>query len=709
MAIPAFIPATVCTGYLAAWITDLHGFRQRSLVERIFWSVPLSVAISTIASVLIGKFFSLTAVVVFLWASAALSLAIIGREGLKLRRAGRKWTVGWRPFGGTALIVAIAWAAIAVLSLVDLQSGHQLFMSVTIFDHGARVNWTESALRTGVPPANPFYFYKHTAPMRYYYFWNVLCASVAKMAHLPVRGVFIASCVWSGFALAALTGLYLKYFLEVGARLRRQFLISMALLAVTGLDICVIAWKVFLMHQVPPADLEWWSYGQIASWLDSLLWVPHHIASLVCCMFAFLLAWMAGKQGGRPRVASLVLISAALASAFGLSIYVAFGFFLVALTWAFWQMVFERTPRSSLLLGAGGAGATLLLLPYLWELEHGPAAVSSGALGNAGGVFMLSVRKMFPADGVLAWPFFQHLAAGHPLTAQTLANLILLTPGYVFELGFFLVVFLIYLVPAWRGKAALSVPQRSLVFIAAASMGMISILQSRVLATNDFGWRAALLLKFPLLLMASEVMTGWRAASRGSGLAADGPGLAYNIPHWLRSIVALALIVGVIGTVCQAALLRTAVPLFEASMRAAHSPKSGKIPHNAYISSIGYAQLDKAIPLDAVVQFNPVLKNAYWTAPDFLGVNRQTAIADDTEPCGSDLGGDGSGCPIMAATIDALFNGASADQARATCSQFGIQYLVARIYDPVWNDRSSWVWTLKPVVADEEFRAVDCR
>jgi len=63
----------------------------------------------------------------------------------------------------------------------------------------------------------------------------------------------------------------------------------------------------------------------------------------------------------------------------------------------------------------------------------------------------------------------------------------------------------------------------------------------------------------------------------------------------------------------------------------------------------------------------------------------------------------------MAARIDALFSGANAEQARATCREFGIHYLVARIYDPAWQDKQSWVWKLDPIVANEEFRALDCR
>ena len=85
------------------------------------------------------------------------------------------------------------------------------------------------------------------------------------MAHISVRGVFVASCVWGGFALVALLGLYLKHFLATGAGLRRQFLLSVFLLTVTGLDICVHLWNLFYSQRPPPGDLEWWSVDQIAS------------------------------------------------------------------------------------------------------------------------------------------------------------------------------------------------------------------------------------------------------------------------------------------------------------------------------------------------------------------------------------------------------------------------------------------------------------
>ena len=692
LAIPAFLPVTFCPGYVVAWATNLHDFRNRSLVERIFWSVPLSLSVSTIIAVLVGKFVSLNAVSFFFLLCAGIFLVMFVREWSQLRQAGSKWIVGWQPMGGKGLLFAIAWIAIAVFSLVDLQGDHKLFMSVTIFDHSARVDWTESILNTGVPPANPLYMYKQPAAMRYYYFWNVVCAAVAQMTHLPVRGVFVASCVWAGFGLAAIIGLYLKHFLLAGQRLRRQFLDASLLLLVTGLDICAVLWNLFYLHRKVPVDLEWWSTNQVASWLDSLLWVPHHVASMVCCMFAFLLAWIYREQSFGKRFAAALLIAAALASAFGLSIYVTFAFFLVMLMWALWQVSIERQFHGVVLLAVGGASALILLVPYLKELTHTSSRMKGGS------VFEFAVREMISPDGVMAWPAFRTLAGSHPHLAQNLANLILLAPGYAIELGFYLVVLIIFLVPRWRGEGELSAAQRSLAFIAVVTLLPISLIRSSVLAGNDFGWRGALILQFPLLLLGSELVAGWRAKRKnGNGSQTDGDSVSCN-PRWLRTTAYIALAIGVLSSTCQAALLRTAVPLVDPTLS-----------HWAYISSVGYSTLDSSIPHAAVVQFNPYHPRNFWINVDLAGINHQAVIDSDQPWCGSELGGDPSGCSEMATAVDAVFNGVSGDKARAICRNYGIQYLVARQSDPAWKDKSGWVWVLRPVVSQEEFRALDCR
>jgi hypothetical protein len=710
LAVPAFLPATVCTGYLFAWSTNFHAFRDRSLVERIFWSLPLSFAISTISAVLIGRFLSLPAVVIFFLVGAAGCILTLGIELRMKRKSGEKWCFSFQPLGASALALALLWIAFTVLSLVDIQRDHRLYMNVAMLDQSARVLWTESVLHTGVPPLNPLYMYGHPAPMRNYYFWYVLCAAVAKMTHISVRGVFTASCVWAGLGFAALIGLYLKHFLQVGVRLRRQFLRSIALATVTGLDLCVVLWNLLRYRIPPPADLEAWSRDGIVSWLHTIFWAPHHLVSMICCMFAFLLASIHTKGSWRNSMLSGALIACALSSAFGLSIYVAFAFFLVAVLWAIEQLAFRSKYSPSLILAAGGAGSLLLLLPYLLDLAHTPSSLNSANSSGATSLFSLAVRQMIPPDGLLASSLFHSLAAGNPPAALNLAKLLLLFPGYSLELGFFFAVFLAFLIPAWRKHVLLTEPQRNLLFMAAAMVPIMSLIRSGILQTNDFAWRSAMFVQFPLLLLASELLMTWRAADHPSGAAAETAGLPGPTPKWLRSIASFALILGVLGTICQAGMFRFLIPIGDAHTPANPAPEARSLSQKAYISAIGYAKLDAAIPQDAVVQFNPedLGRDRMSMIVNLAGIDHQMAIGADKGGCGSELGGDPAGCPTMANAIDALYVSSSAEQARATCRQFGIQYLVVRVYDPVWKNKNSWVWTLNPVVADIDFRALGC-
>ncbi|HEY2468975.1 MAG TPA: hypothetical protein VGI45_14205 [Terracidiphilus sp.] len=717
---PAFIPAAVCTGYLVAWFTDLHGFRQRSFIERIFWSIPLSFAVSTISSVLIGKFTSLTAVAVFYILAAIVWLVTIAAEALSFRRINISLRIGFKPLGAIGLLFALIWIILAIMSLIDFQCGERLYSTLFLWDHASRINWTQSVLRTGIPPANSLYFYQHIAPMRNYYFWYVLCAAIAKLFHLPARAVVTASCVWGGFGLASIVGLYLKYVLNAGARLRRQFLLAIALLGVTGLDIVVNIVEIFFMHRSLPLDLEWWSHDEIFSWYGSLLWVPHHMTALVCCMFALLLAWLSKPEKLHVRITEVVVIGAALASAFGLSVFVPFGFFLVMIVWTVWQTAIERAPRPVIQMALGGVFSLILLAPYLSELMHNSAATSGGALAAVGvgdlvrapsatqttSLFGFAVREMIPANALLRLSCVSHFSHAYPNAARTLARLILLLPGYAIELGFYAVVFLIYLVPSFRSNRRLTAPERLLVFLALAILPFITFIRSTVLASNDFGWRAALLLQFPLLLLASDLLMGWKPASpSGAGLTPTPTPRQKSI----RSLARLALVIGIVSTVSQALLLRFDDPLLEFGFRAKHSPRAGIVAHNAYISYIGYAKLNRLAPPDAIVQFNPDDPWDVWKSFDFINVNHPIAVSFNQLWCGAPLGGDPSGCPGMLAAIDPLFQGAPAEHARTVCRQYGIHYLIAKIYDPAWSDKSSWVWTLPPAVSDPDFRALDCQ
>jgi hypothetical protein len=484
----------------------------------------------------------------------------------------------------------------------------------------------------------------------------------------------------------------------VGPRLRRQFLIAAILPAIGGLSLCISFWNMLYLHIPAPGDV--WYAGQIADIVNFFLFYPHHLVGMVCCMFALLLAWIGVNSHGRDRIVVIVFIGMALGSAFGLSIYVTFAFFLLMLAWAFCQLLIHRKYSRPILLFSGGAISCVLLLPYLGEITHSESKMYSGR------AFVLSVRETIPPDRLV---HLEGFASVHPAAARTLAKLMLMPAGYALELGVYFLVLLVFLVPAWHGRRPLSEGQRMLVFMAVVTFPITSFIRSGVININDFGIHSALFIEYPLLLLMSELLICWKFENRklsDPGLHAGLPGPS---PSVLRSLVTLAIIVGVLSTTWRTLVLRFILPVSSINASEAQNPKVAELPHQAYISYRGYAELNRQIPTNAVVQFNPTETWLFWKNVDLVNINRQTAIAAGQLWCGSELGGDSSACPAMIYAIVPIFNDASADQAKAVCHTYGIHYLVVNVYDPAWSDRNSWVWTLPTVVADPEFRALDCQ
>ena len=171
--------------------------------------------------------------------------------------------------------------------LVDFQTGHKLFFTVAMADESYRIAFIDAVARTGVPPANPLYFSGSPAPKRYYYFWYVLCAAVVKLAHVTARQAYVASCIWAGFGLLVTVRLYAVHFFRWE---RKQRWIALGLLLVSGAGIVPALGNAVLQPSLN-GDIEWWSVDPIDAWPDSLLWVPHHVASVLCCLLVFLFLW----------------------------------------------------------------------------------------------------------------------------------------------------------------------------------------------------------------------------------------------------------------------------------------------------------------------------------------------------------------------------------------------------------------------------------
>ena len=689
--IVAFAAVLLAPGYCVAWALNLLGFRERTGGERLAWGIALSFGLMPLAAVELAKYRSLSAVCGACVTCAAAFLAILAVE---LRRSPPV-------FKRVGAGIVAAWVLFAIVELVDVGIGSRLYLSVSVFDNALRTAFVDTVLRTGVPPANPFYWAGHPTPMRYYYFWYVLGATAARLGRATARQAMIASVAWAGFGLASIVALYCSNFLDTansGATLFRRHWSRLALalgfLLVTGLDILTVVAKA-VVRAPTDADMDWWSPDQVGSWIDGLLWVPHHMAGLVCCLFGFLLVWMSRGRSGVQRAACALIAGVSFASAFGLSTWIAIAFAAVMLMWLLWVLWREQTSRERVLvLVAAALVAVLALVPYLSELRHAGgiaaavAAPEKSVVDNACGLLRFGVRHMIDPDSFLVFPWFAHLARVHPRVEDAITGLILLLPGYALELGIYGLVLVVALGAARRLK--LGEAERTAILLVVAGLLVASFFRSESTENNDFGIRSILIAQFFLLLLAVRLCEG------GFGLPGRPMRRAMHAMLWL----------GLAGTVYQAIGLRLYLPVEEALGR----PNASRLAERAMAWRRGFDAMDRRIPPSAVVQFNIVQPSGYFEYAQLMQAERQ--MASSQPGCGTAFGGDPIVCKGIEARIGRLFSPAvlapTAAEARDLCSQLGVDYLVATRWDGVWLNPQGWVWQLPEIADTGEVRAVQC-
>jgi hypothetical protein len=711
-AIAAFVAVLLAPGYLLGWACDLIGFRGRPLGERLAWAVALSFAVTPLAAAMLGKYVLLSAVCWAVGLCAAGWVWVVARD-LWIRRAGLEWGSrrGWMWGGG----IAAAWMLFCFAELLDIGVGSKLFLSVTVYDHALRTAFVDAVLRTGVPPANPLYWVGwNAAPMRYYYFWYVLTAVAAALGRATARQALIASVVWAGFGLAAVVELYCRYFLgsagglhpthrdETGTNGAHRLVairvkLALGLLAVTGLDVVPALVKA-LARMPADADMEWWSQAQIASWMDSMLWVPHHVAGLVCCLVGFLLVWMAKDLVGAGRWVCALVVGVGFASAFGLSTWVAIAFAMAMVVWLVWVLIWERSSRGRLpVLIAAGAAAVVLLLPYLAELRgdvsgvETVAARGADATADAGHLLRFGVRHIVDPGVLLDVPGFAELARMHPQLEDAVAGLVLLLPGYITELGFY---GLVLVAAVWAARRReLDEAERTALVLALTALGLATFLRSALVANNDFGTRSVLVAQFFLLLLAVRWFEG------GLGAQASGPRLRFAMMAMLW--------IGFAGTAYQAVLLRVYLPVQERL----GNPELAGLAERAMAWRTGFAEMDRRIPKDAVIQFNTAEPNDFFNYAQILFAGRQMANA--LPVCAAAFGGDPLKCEGIMHGMAVLYQPRARwvpDKyaGQVECERFALDDLVATRWDVVWSDRASWVWGLPAVVDTGYMRVLEC-
>ncbi len=704
VALPVFAAVLYAPGYVAGYAADLFGFRRLAFPERSLWAVACSFCVVPVTAYLVGRSAGPSGLCWLFVLCAAAAFALLCR-----RPAGPYWPVRDRWI--TALVV-LGWTAFVLLMLVDFQAGKKLYFSVVMADQSYRIAFTDAVARTGVPPANPLYFAGSPAPMRYYYFWYVLCAAVVKLAHVSARQSFLASTVWAGFGLIVTVTLFTRHFFRWE---RRQRWIALALLLVTGADLLPALGNVVL-QQSWNGDIEWWSVDPIDAWPDSLLWVPHHVASVLCCMLAFLFLWRTLKEAAadrRSRLWAVALAGAAFASAFGLSVYVAFGFALLMAAWLLWLFARRHAGRLPLLrrVAAASVLCLLALAPFLIEIAASSARATAGqAAGTAapaGHVFSLSVRRMIDSGLLTGLPVFAAWNRAHPVLLDQGLRLVLLLPGLAMELGLYGAVLVFLLLDRRRRPA---VPKdgahETALFFTLSGLVMTMFLSSSVISNNDFGYRAVMLPQFFLLLLTAEVLGSWWVPGSGPVVAAT-PGRR----RWVAGLLWL----GVAGSVYGAVSLRAWLPV-EAPIVA---NGFGGLPQDEFEIRQAFETLDRVAPPNAVVAFRTIpqevhTKDEVMTPNEFyqrmlvMDTGRQMLNAENK--CATHFGGDPAPCrAIQTATAELYASPApDAEWARQYCSRFGVQYLALGRRDPEWSSPTGWPATLPTVASEPGFRILQC-
>lgn len=663
---PLFV---VVPGYALAWIANLFAFRRRTTAFQLAISLPLSISVCPIMIYIVARFASIAAV----WAVFAAIWLCFAFLAVKHRsRFGGLGRIG-RPFA----VAAGIWLIIGLFSLIDLQFGKRVYFSTVALDYSVRSGFIHSITATGVPPANPYFHAGRTFPLRYHYFWLLVCSLVERAAGGwgGPRAAWIGGAIWCGFGLMALVPLYLREIWDRGpAVFRRRALAGIALLGVTGLDLIpnLVLWlmRASGMPAAVQASADWWN-EQIDGSTSTALWEAHYLCALICCLTAFLLLWEGARRPAPlSRLLSGALAGAALASAAGTGIYVAFVFAVFLAAWAA-ICVSKRWWPDVMVLAVAGVVALFLFRPFLHDIS-GPAA--------GGPALQFQVRAFSPVDAIFRG---QGIGRGWRLS---LVNAAMLPLNYFLELGVFFAAAAVWWRTRRRSAKALSRAELALGAMAAASILICTFLRSSVIGNNDLGWRGFLVAQFALLLWTVDVLLEKRTA-------------------FLTALVAL----GVLGTVYDVLILRFYPVMADAGLVA----PAGWMSPDRQFGPRTYAAREaytwaQGLPPNARLQINPRvnLQDTYA-----LLYSRRPMVAGD-EACFVTFGGDPAACAGAIAILKRFYPpaGRPAPSSLADlCRDLPVDWLVAKDLDAVWDDRQSWVWQETPLFANSYFRLFACR
>ena len=657
----------ILPGYVVGWTLDLYDFRHRQPIVRLGIGLILSFAVSPIVLHLTSSLFSFNFAILTLTGFAATFVIIIIKEK-------PVFTSETKRLANTFFWVGITWTVFAILSLINIQSGDRLFFSVTSFDQTTRVAVIEAMTRTGIPPINPSYYPGHPVRLTFlYYFWYILSSMIDAIGgqYVDARAALNASSAWVGLGLMAIVALYLRQRnANRGESVWRSARIGTGLLAVSGLDVIPIAMLMLATGQIVGSIDVWNTW--IPSWTASALWAPHHLASLIAGFSATMLAQSAHGKSTTKQFVILAIAGLGFASASGLSMYVTLVFVVF---WGIWLIVifFQKTDRNLILpMIFAGIVAIFLASPFLTGLLQG------GGGGDAG---------QFPiAFEIRTFLQLESFVKDWPPVARSLIMLVVLPINYLFELGFFFMAGL-YWFKIKDKKTFRSNPfYLAEILLLAVALLIGSCLRSTLITSNDLGWRAWLPGQFILLIWGVDVLENLVFTSKPVASTTDEA-------KKNRNLLLVFLSIGILTSVMDAVLLRTAWPVMTGV----------DVTRKYYSARLAYGYLRDNIPADAITQNNPL---NYVDRPSGLYGTHQMVIADRTS----------YGVPLdvfykLADEVGKLFTNNNITDWKLTdsiCQEYSIDILIIEDTDPIWDNITALKTQRQPLYENTHYAIFAC-
>jgi hypothetical protein len=656
LAVAALGIVVVLPGAALATLSGSLGLRASDGATKPLVAVVAGLALLPVLDSLTTRFAGLGVALGLNLALAALSivLAIRQRWGLSVTRV--------------SLALLAIWLVILTVEWIDYDIGGGLYQPFIVLDMVKHAATAQAIHDTGAPPQDPFFF--RPERVSYYYFFYTLAALAQRLCGglIDARAAVGGLAFWTGVGVYGIARLVMEQAgLLIPGSERRLRVILLGLLAASGLEI-VFVLRMGLMGPGWLANPLWWN-DAVAGWVEALIWVPHHVTGLIAGITGFI-ALAAGLDAPRGKAArAIVTAGLCFASALGLSVWLTLGAVATTALW-FAMLLIERRWRAAAILALGGVVAVLIAAPAILDLCVG----RGGSLPIA-----FAVRVFAPLEAIFPDEPF-----------RSIARLAILPLNYAAQFGILALGTLLF----WQTRRVGTVHRNELARVlslsAVAGLVLGTFLKSTLFHNNDLGWRVLMFPQFAGLVWTSAVLVErWDAIPR---LRAIGT--------WrlLPAVPLCFLAVGYASTFYAIVSLRVyrEMHVLPTSRTFATSPAADRDLR------LAYRWANEHLPVTAILQHDPRPDRRAMS----FGLYSRNPVGVSDGYGGLFGAMDAAVHQRLEALVPIFTQSLADDEVSRRAQAQGIDVLVVTVDDPVWADRSSWVWHARPLYQSTSARLV---